>query len=176
MTGSTFPFLNMVAGVSLNPIIVYCGSQEEMDLWFGLLQENIEANGGTAIAPRNYARVKVRGHLRSHALNVEPTLTLLQTYLHPRSHKICSIGGLWKGTPSSGLCFHGGWRKPTLWSVSGTVFINYKTGMCQIYLCHNLPDTTGSTRSRMRATVFSRSFGGVGGREGAKKWAGPKRS
>lgn len=63
------------AGVSLNPIIVYCGSQEEMDLWFGLLKENIEANGGTAIAPRNYARVKVRGgHLRSHALSVELTL------------------------------------------------------------------------------------------------------
>lgn len=30
-----------------------------MDLWFGLLKENIEANGGTAIAPENYTRVKV---------------------------------------------------------------------------------------------------------------------
>lgn len=47
------------AGVSLNPIIVYCANQEEMDLWFGLLKENIEANGGTAIAPGNYTRVKV---------------------------------------------------------------------------------------------------------------------
>lgn len=47
------------AGVSLNPIIVYCANQEEMDLWFGLLKENIEANGGTAIAPENYTRVKV---------------------------------------------------------------------------------------------------------------------
>lgn len=47
------------AGVSLNPIIVYCSSQEEMDLWFGLLEENIEANGGTAIAPENFTRVKV---------------------------------------------------------------------------------------------------------------------
>lgn len=49
----------LFAGVSLNPIIVYCSSQEEMDLWFGLLKENIEANGGTAIAPENYTRVKV---------------------------------------------------------------------------------------------------------------------
>lgn len=30
-----------------------------MDLWFGLLEENIEANGGTAIAPGNFTRVKV---------------------------------------------------------------------------------------------------------------------
>nr|XP_061802286.1 pleckstrin homology domain-containing family N member 1-like [Nerophis lumbriciformis] len=42
----------------LNPIIVYCASQEEMDRWFSLLKENIEANGGTAIAPQNYTRVK----------------------------------------------------------------------------------------------------------------------
>lgn len=75
MTGSTFPFLHMGAGVSLNPIIVYCGSQEELDLWFGLLKENIEANGGTAIAPRNYTRVKVRGHLRHQALDIELTLS-----------------------------------------------------------------------------------------------------
>lgn len=58
-----FPFLNMLplhsAGVSLNPIIVYCANQVEMDLWLGLLKENIEANGGTAMAPGNYSRVKV---------------------------------------------------------------------------------------------------------------------
>lgn len=30
-----------------------------MDLWFGLLEENIQANGGTAMAPENYTRVKV---------------------------------------------------------------------------------------------------------------------
>ncbi|KAM8754787.1 uncharacterized protein plekhn1 isoform 2-T2 [Acanthopagrus schlegelii] len=48
-----------INGVSLNPIIVYCASQEEMDLWFGLLKENIEANGGTAFAPENYTRVKL---------------------------------------------------------------------------------------------------------------------
>lgn len=57
------PFLNLWplirAGVSLNPIIVYCANQQEMDLWFGLLKENIEANGGTAIAPENFTRVKV---------------------------------------------------------------------------------------------------------------------
>lgn len=62
--GWHFPFLNLwpllPAGVSLNPIIVYCANQEEMDLWFGLLKENIEANGGTAIALENYElRVKV---------------------------------------------------------------------------------------------------------------------
>ncbi|XP_029975722.1 pleckstrin homology domain-containing family N member 1 [Salarias fasciatus] len=53
-------FAFQINGVSLNPIIVYCASQEEMDLWFGLLKENIEANGGTAIAPENYTRI--RGH------------------------------------------------------------------------------------------------------------------
>ncbi|XP_049611585.1 probable pleckstrin homology domain-containing family N member 1 isoform X2 [Syngnathus scovelli] len=47
-----------INGVSLNPIIVYCANQEEMDRWFGLLKENIEANGGNAIAPENYTRVK----------------------------------------------------------------------------------------------------------------------
>ncbi|CAG07529.1 unnamed protein product, partial [Tetraodon nigroviridis] len=52
-------FAFQINGVSLNPIIVYCASQEEMDLWFGLLKENIEANGGTATAPRNYTRVKL---------------------------------------------------------------------------------------------------------------------
>ncbi|KAM6982464.1 uncharacterized protein plekhn1 isoform 2-T2 [Tautogolabrus adspersus] len=51
-------FAFQINGVSLNPIIVYCANQEEMDLWFGLLKENIEANGGTAIAPENYTRVK----------------------------------------------------------------------------------------------------------------------
>ncbi|KAK2851282.1 hypothetical protein Q5P01_007558 [Channa striata] len=51
-------FAFQINGVSLNPIIVYCASQEELDLWFGLLKENIEANGGTAIAPENYTRVR----------------------------------------------------------------------------------------------------------------------
>ncbi|XP_077467101.1 uncharacterized protein plekhn1 [Stigmatopora argus] len=50
-------FAFQINGVSLNPIIVYCASQEEMDRWFGLLKENIEANGGTAMA-KNYTRVK----------------------------------------------------------------------------------------------------------------------
>ncbi|XP_008289251.1 uncharacterized protein plekhn1 [Stegastes partitus] len=52
-------FAFQINGVSLNPIIVYCANQKEMDLWFGLLKENIEANGGTAIAPENYTRVKL---------------------------------------------------------------------------------------------------------------------
>lgn len=52
-------------GVSLNPIIVYCANQQEMDRWFGLLKENIEANGGNAVAPENYTRVKVSSHKRT---------------------------------------------------------------------------------------------------------------
>ncbi|XP_061528705.1 probable pleckstrin homology domain-containing family N member 1 [Phycodurus eques] len=68
-----------VNGVSLNPIIVYCASQEEMDRWFGLLKENIEANGGSPIAPENYTRVKAnqqkspagREELRN-SINKEP--------------------------------------------------------------------------------------------------------
>lgn len=79
-----------VAGVSLNPIIVYCGSQEEMDLWFGLLKDNIEANGGTAMAPRNHTRVKVGSSLHRH---IYTTLTL------------------------GSFFFHGGWRKLTLRSI-----------------------------------------------------------
>uniref|UniRef100_A0A3Q4GZH2 Pleckstrin homology domain containing, family N member 1 n=1 Tax=Neolamprologus brichardi TaxID=32507 RepID=A0A3Q4GZH2_NEOBR len=47
------------AGVSLNPIIVYFANQEEMDMWFGLLRENIEANGGTPMSPENYTRVRL---------------------------------------------------------------------------------------------------------------------
>ncbi|XP_076019597.1 uncharacterized protein plekhn1 isoform X2 [Genypterus blacodes] len=52
-------FAFQINGVSLNPIIVYCANQKEMDLWFGLLKENIEANGGTAVAPESYTRVKL---------------------------------------------------------------------------------------------------------------------
>ncbi|XP_008411565.1 pleckstrin homology domain-containing family N member 1 isoform X1 [Poecilia reticulata] len=67
-----------INGVSLNPIIVYCASQEEMDLWFDLLKESIEQNGGTAIQPENYARVRLnqnksegREELRN-SINREP--------------------------------------------------------------------------------------------------------
>ncbi|XP_052338513.1 pleckstrin homology domain-containing family N member 1-like isoform X1 [Oncorhynchus keta] len=52
-------FALQINGVSLNPIIVYCSNQEEMDLWFGLLKEHIEINGGIPIAPlETYTRVK----------------------------------------------------------------------------------------------------------------------
>ncbi|KAG7227090.1 hypothetical protein INR49_022437 [Caranx melampygus] len=57
-------FAFQINGVSLNPIIVYCASQEEMDLWFGLLKENIEANGGTATQQESYTRVKVNQNER----------------------------------------------------------------------------------------------------------------
>ncbi|CAI5647271.1 unnamed protein product [Oreochromis niloticus] len=52
-------FAFQINGVSLNPIIVYFANQEEMDMWFGLLRENIEANGGTAMSPENYTRVRL---------------------------------------------------------------------------------------------------------------------
>nr|XP_015823163.2 probable pleckstrin homology domain-containing family N member 1 [Nothobranchius furzeri] len=54
-----------INGVSLNPIIVYYGSQEEMDLWFSLLTENIEVNGGSATTPETCTRVRMnqsKGH------------------------------------------------------------------------------------------------------------------
>uniref|UniRef100_A0A8C6UAT8 Pleckstrin homology domain containing, family N member 1 n=1 Tax=Neogobius melanostomus TaxID=47308 RepID=A0A8C6UAT8_9GOBI len=66
-------FAFQINGVSLNPIIVYCANQQEMDLWFGLLKENIEANGGTATAPETFTRLKVTGkeELRN-SINREP--------------------------------------------------------------------------------------------------------
>ncbi|XP_066528235.1 probable pleckstrin homology domain-containing family N member 1 [Hoplias malabaricus] len=57
--GDPQDFAFQINGVSLNPIIVYCSSQEDMDNWFGLLKEHIEANGGNATAPENYGRIKV---------------------------------------------------------------------------------------------------------------------
>ncbi|KAG7520087.1 hypothetical protein JOB18_022713 [Solea senegalensis] len=70
-------FAFQINGVSLNSIIVYCANQEELDLWFGLLKENIEANGGTATAPENYIKVNQedapegREELRN-SINSEP--------------------------------------------------------------------------------------------------------
>ncbi|CAL8261677.1 unnamed protein product [Gadus morhua 'NCC'] len=58
-------FAFQINGVSLNPIIVYCANQEEMDRWFGLMKENIEANGGTAFAPESYTRVKLNKEVRA---------------------------------------------------------------------------------------------------------------
>ncbi|KAG9269666.1 pleckstrin homology domain-containing family N member 1 [Astyanax mexicanus] len=57
--GDPQDFAFQINGVSLNPIIVYCSSQEDMDNWFGLLKEHIGANGGNAIAPETYSRIKV---------------------------------------------------------------------------------------------------------------------
>uniref|UniRef100_A0A3Q2QHT2 Pleckstrin homology domain containing, family N member 1 n=1 Tax=Fundulus heteroclitus TaxID=8078 RepID=A0A3Q2QHT2_FUNHE len=47
-----------INGVSLNSIVVYCSNQKELDTWFGFLKESIEQNGGTAIHPENYTRVR----------------------------------------------------------------------------------------------------------------------
>lgn len=47
----------------MNPIIVYCANQKEMDNWFGLLKEQIEANGGTAITAETYTDFKVLVHV-----------------------------------------------------------------------------------------------------------------
>ncbi|XP_017564755.1 probable pleckstrin homology domain-containing family N member 1 [Pygocentrus nattereri] len=57
--GDAQDFAFQINGVSLNPIIVYCSNQEDMDNWFGLLKEHIEANGGTAITPETHGRIKV---------------------------------------------------------------------------------------------------------------------
>lgn len=62
-----------------------------MDLWFGLLKENIEANGGTAIVPRNNTRVKV-GYRTFEISRAAGASTEIFT---PHSHKICSISRLW---------------------------------------------------------------------------------
>lgn len=56
--GDLQEFAFQINGVSLNPIIVYCSTEEEMNNWFGLLKEQIEANGGNAIAQETYTRVK----------------------------------------------------------------------------------------------------------------------
>ncbi|KAL2103604.1 hypothetical protein ACEWY4_000472 [Coilia grayii] len=53
-------FAFQINGVSLNPIIVYCANQKEMDNWFGLLKEQIEANGGTAITAETYTEVQTK--------------------------------------------------------------------------------------------------------------------
>ncbi|KAJ8259668.1 hypothetical protein GJAV_G00172080 [Gymnothorax javanicus] len=51
--GEANNFAFQINGVSLNPIIVYCSGQEELDTWFSLLKEHVEANGGTVVAPGN---------------------------------------------------------------------------------------------------------------------------
>ncbi|KAJ8391940.1 hypothetical protein AAFF_G00084110 [Aldrovandia affinis] len=58
--GEPKDFAFQINGVSLNPIIVYCSSQEELDTWFGLLKEHVEANGGTVVSyeSKAYTRVK----------------------------------------------------------------------------------------------------------------------
>ncbi|XP_051517265.1 probable pleckstrin homology domain-containing family N member 1 [Myxocyprinus asiaticus] len=53
-------FAFQINGVSLNPIIVYCLTEEEMNNWFGLLKEQIEANGGSAFTQETYTRIKVQ--------------------------------------------------------------------------------------------------------------------
>ncbi|XP_062397613.1 probable pleckstrin homology domain-containing family N member 1 isoform X2 [Sardina pilchardus] len=53
-------FAFQINGVSLNPIIVYCANQKEMDNWFGLLKDQIEANGGTPITAETYSDFKTQ--------------------------------------------------------------------------------------------------------------------
>ncbi|XP_048878763.1 probable pleckstrin homology domain-containing family N member 1 isoform X2 [Brienomyrus brachyistius] len=50
-----------ISGVGLNPIIVYCCSQEELETWFGYLKEHVEGNGGTVTEEeeaKTFTRVK----------------------------------------------------------------------------------------------------------------------
>uniref|UniRef100_A0A4W4FZ58 PH domain-containing protein n=1 Tax=Electrophorus electricus TaxID=8005 RepID=A0A4W4FZ58_ELEEL len=58
--GDPQDFAFQINGVSLNPIVVYCSSQEDMDNWFGLLKEHIKANGGNAFAPETCSRLKAQ--------------------------------------------------------------------------------------------------------------------
>ncbi|XP_065141921.1 uncharacterized protein plekhn1 [Paramisgurnus dabryanus] len=58
--GDPQEFAFQINGVSLNPIIVYCSTEEEMNNWFGLLKEQIEENGGNAIVEERYTRIKVQ--------------------------------------------------------------------------------------------------------------------
>ncbi|XP_036387816.1 probable pleckstrin homology domain-containing family N member 1 isoform X1 [Megalops cyprinoides] len=57
---NTEDFAFQINGIGLNPIIVYCSSQKELDTWFSLLKEHVEANGGTVITAetRTYTRLK----------------------------------------------------------------------------------------------------------------------
>ncbi|KAA0707078.1 Pleckstrin -like proteiny domain-containing family N member 1 [Triplophysa tibetana] len=58
--GDPQDFTFQINGVSLNPIIVYCSKEEELNNWFGLLKEQIQANGGNPIEPERYTRIKVQ--------------------------------------------------------------------------------------------------------------------
>ncbi|KAJ8360768.1 hypothetical protein SKAU_G00172930 [Synaphobranchus kaupii] len=76
--GEPNDFAFQINGVSLNPIVVYCSGQEELDTWFGLLKEHVEANGGTVTSPETdaYTRleytednIKGREELRNSVMN-----------------------------------------------------------------------------------------------------------
>ncbi|KAI1890816.1 hypothetical protein AGOR_G00157510 [Albula goreensis] len=53
-------FAFQINGVSLNPIIVFCSSQEELDTWFSLLKEHVEGNGGTVISSETNAHARLK--------------------------------------------------------------------------------------------------------------------
>ncbi|KAL4658500.1 pleckstrin homology domain-containing family N member 1-like isoform X2 [Arapaima gigas] len=57
-SNKTFAF--QIDGVGLNPIIVYCSSQEELDTWFGHLKEQVEANGGTVTTAESRTCTRVK--------------------------------------------------------------------------------------------------------------------
>ncbi|KAG5835632.1 hypothetical protein ANANG_G00246080 [Anguilla anguilla] len=59
-TGEPNDFAFQVNGVSLNPIIVYCADQEELDAWFGLLKEHVEANGGVVASDETNAYTRLK--------------------------------------------------------------------------------------------------------------------
>nr|XP_006642166.1 PREDICTED: pleckstrin homology domain-containing family N member 1 [Lepisosteus oculatus] len=41
-----------IDGVGLNPIIVYCAGEAELETWFGQIKEQVELNGGTVASPK----------------------------------------------------------------------------------------------------------------------------
>lgn len=90
------------SGVSLNPIIVYCANQKEMDYWFGLLKDNIEVNGGTAIAPETHTRMRVS--LRIHMKEVQLHIPLHAASLRQVTGTLDWISSINSCTCSSACC------------------------------------------------------------------------
>ncbi|KAJ8395198.1 hypothetical protein AAFF_G00036540 [Aldrovandia affinis] len=60
------PFAFQINGVSLNPIVVLCSGQGELDTWMGHLREHVEANGGTVVSSQNRAYTRIKSVQDNH--------------------------------------------------------------------------------------------------------------
>ncbi|XP_036388290.1 pleckstrin homology domain-containing family N member 1-like isoform X1 [Megalops cyprinoides] len=54
------PFAFQINGVSLNPIVVLCSSQVELDTWMHHLTEHVEANGGSVVTSDTLAYTRIK--------------------------------------------------------------------------------------------------------------------